>query len=138
MARKIRVREALSRQPGPDYWNHKVEEGWRLVAVEWEREAAESEAGSSGEEVPYGLQVAEDCEGLEEHPEEMRTLTHMLDLIADDSSLSEVAAELNRRGFRSRGGAPWTQMSVFYMLPRLIEAAPRIRSGEEWGSRRAG
>jgi hypothetical protein len=51
----------------------------------------------------------------------------MLDLIARDQSVSEVAEELNRAGFRTRRGALWSRTAVFEMLPRLIEAAPDIR-----------
>ena len=135
MAEMERLREALSAPPEPEHWQRRAAEGWKLVAVEWERPASGA-PGSGGEgrveEVPYGLRVSSDCEHLEEHPEEMEVLRRMLALIADDLSLSQVAQELNQAGFRDRDGEPWTQVAAFNMLPRLIEAAPLIR--ERWGS----
>jgi len=75
-------------------------------------------------EPPYGLRVAPDCRHLEAHPEEREVLATMLEVIRDDKPLSEVANALNHRGFRTRSGSAWTQVGVFDMLPRLIDAAP--------------
>ena len=50
--------------------------------------------------------------------------------------LPQVAEELNRRGFRTRTGGKWSPVSVFQMLPRLIEIGPRLFSTEEWHQRR--
>jgi hypothetical protein len=121
-----RIREPLSGPPPADYWEKKVAEGWRPVAVEWERDDGGGEARPV--EVPFGLRVAADCMGLEEHPEEAAALALMLELIAADRPLSGVAAELNHRGLRDRQGGEWSQVAVFEMLPRLIEAAPGIRT----------
>lgn len=138
------IREALSAWPAPDYVRQKEAEGWRLVAVEWEREvevAPESEtalpsAGHSAEEIPYGLRIAADCHHLEENPEEMRILRFLAELIVQDASFTGMAAALNERDFRARGGRPWTAAGVFKLTPRLIEVAPRILSGQEWESRK--
>jgi hypothetical protein len=59
----------------------------------------------------------------------------MMDLIVQDAALSLVAEELNRKGFRTRGGAGWTPGAVFDLLPRLIEVGPRIFSSSEWTAR---
>jgi hypothetical protein len=122
----------------PEYFQHKAEQGWRLVAVEWERET--QAGGPEGmllvEEVPYGLQVAEDCVHLKENPDEMRVLTLMMELLIQDNPLSRVAEALNRQGFRTRRGGRWSPVSVFNMLPRLIEVGPRMFSTEEWAERR--
>ena len=88
------------------------------------------------QEVPYGLQVSADCKHLEENPQEVEALTVMLECIVADKKLSEVAAELDRRGLPPRGTSSWTQVSVFEMLPRLIEVAPSILSTQEWSERR--
>jgi len=82
---------------------------------------------SAEREVPYGLRIAADCLYLEENPIERQALELMLDLIVTDQSLSQVAEELNRQGFRTRPGLKWTQVAVFNMLPRLVEASPQIR-----------
>ena len=60
----------------------------------------------------------------------------MLALIAGDHPLSKIAEELNTRGHLMRNGKPWSQVTVFNMLPRLIEMAPEILSAEEWSDNR--
>jgi hypothetical protein len=110
-----------------------MDEGWKPVAIEWERPAV-GEGGSEEvkHQVPYGLQVSEDCHYLEENRTEKEALRLMLALIVDDKPLSRVADELNRRGFRMRNEAEWNQVAVFNALPRLIEVAPEFLSAEEW------
>jgi hypothetical protein len=113
--------------------------GWRLVAIEWERDAPEaSQRGGNGfvEEVPYGMQVANDCLHLVENPTERAALVLMMDLIVQDHPLSYVARELNLKGHRTREGSAWNQVSVFNMLPRLVDVGPKIFSSEEWEGRR--
>lgn len=138
MAKTERVRETLSTPLTPEYLHEKAEEGWRAVAVEWERGAGRNTSanGLPTEEIPYGLRIADDCHHLQEDPDEVAALTLMLEQIVADKPCSTVASELNRRGFRRRGGQKWTQVSVFNMLPRLIEVAPRIYSSEEWAEKK--
>jgi hypothetical protein len=50
--------------------------------------------------------------------------------------MSQAAAALNQRGYRRRDGGKWRQIDVFDLLPRLIEAGPKILSTEEWAERR--
>src|SRR5262249_41750802 len=122
--------------PGPDYLREKTEQGWRLIALEWERDAEDSELARR-EEVPFGLKVADDCVDLEDNPDERQALRLMLDLLVDDEiPLSRVSNELNQKGYRTRSGSKWTQAAVFDMLPRLIESAPRIFSTDEWALRK--
>jgi len=138
MAKVERIREVPSRPLDESYFRAKMSEGWRLVAVHWERDVEGSlpEPARWTEEVPYGLRVAEDCIHLEEDPVERRALELMLKLISSDKSMSQIAEELNRQGFRTRPGTAWTQTAVFNMLPRLIEAAPQIwRSRSTQGTR---
>lgn len=134
MKNKERIRENLTSVPGPEYWKDKADEGWRPVAIEWERETPSTPdaTGWTRREVPYGLRVSEDCHYLEDDPAEKDTLKRMLALIVGDQPLSKVAEELNRQGRQTRDGADWTQVTVFNMLPRLIEAAPEFLSAEEW------
>ena len=137
MAKVERVREVLTSPPTAGYWQEKAEAGWRPVAVEWERQVeGGGREGSLKEEVPYGLQVADDCLYLVENPAEVEAMRLMLEQIVTDKPLSTAAEELNRRGFRQRGGSKWTQVAVFNMLPRLIEMAPRIYSSEEWSEKK--
>src|SRR5215471_9472643 len=133
MAKIERVREVLSRPFDEGYFRTKLKEGWRLVAVQWEREV-EGEAAAQPrwiEEVPYGLRVADDCIHLEEDPVERRALELMLKLISSDKSMSQIARDLNDQNLRTRSGSLWTQTAVFNMLPRLIEAAPHIWKKEQ-------
>ena len=129
MARVDRLRELLSEPLTEDYVRKRMGQGWKPVAVEWQREieGEEEEIARFKEEVPYGLRVADDCLHLEESPSERQVLEILLNLIVTDDSLSQLAEELNRQGFRTRQGSKWTQVAVFNMLPRLIEAAPQIR-----------
>jgi hypothetical protein len=139
MPRMERIREALSQPFDEDYFKRRLKQGWRPVAIHWEREA-EGEGPDQPqwiEDVPFGLRVADDCMHLEEEPVERRTIELMLKLMKSDKSMSQIATDLNGQGFRTRNGTPWTQTAVFNMLPRLIEAAPQIwRNAETAGSPR--
>jgi len=108
-----------------------------VAAVEWTKEV-EEEAGPSdpAQEIPYGLRIGEDCVHLEVHPAEREALMLMLELIVQDRTLSQVAAELNVRGLRTRRGLEWSPVSVFNMLPRMIEVGPNVFSQAEWAARR--
>ena len=137
MSKLQRVREVPSAPLSQDYVSQKAKEGWKLTAVEWEREVDEPAAqpGPLTEEVPYGLRVSADCSHLEENATEKQALVLMMDLIVQDAPLSLVAEELNRKGFRTRAGANWTPGSVFDMLPRLIQVGPRIFSSTDLSAR---
>jgi len=138
MARFERVREAVSSPLQLDYFTKRGEGGWKLGALEWERElpGETQEAARRLEPVPFGLRVAEDCMHLEENPLEMEILQVMMELIVRDFTLTRIATELNRRQMRTRDGVEWSTLSVFKMLPRVIEVAPQVHSSEDWAERR--
>lgn len=138
MSRIERVREAVSASPTLEYFAERNRAGWKLTAVEWQRETEgeEEEPRTFLEKVPYGLRVSEDCLHLREDPVEKQVLVLMMDLLLRDRSFSGVADELNQQGYRTREGAKWTTVSVFNMLPRLIEMGPRIFASEEWTARK--
>jgi len=137
MAKVERIREVITGSVDLDYVRQKTEAGWKLVALEWRREIPGDEAKEVlMEEIPYGLRVAPDCSRLEEDPQERNVLVQMMELIVQDYSITLVASELNKRGLRTRSGSFWTPVSVFNMLPRLIEVGPDIFSSDEWESRR--
>lgn len=138
MARVERIRESVTGTVDADHMRQKTEAGWRLVALEWQREI-QSEEGESEtliQDVPYGLRVSTDCLHLVEDPDEKNALMMMMELIVREDPFSQVASELNQRGFRTRNGSLWTPVSVFNMLPRLIEVGPNIFSSDEWEARR--
>ncbi len=138
MAKVERVRQDISASFGPEDLRRQSEQGWKLVAVEWERELPEEapEPSVPGD-VPFGLQVAPEAPPrLEENPTEREILFLIMELTIQDGPYSAIADELNRRGYRTRQGTKWTSVSVFQMLPRLIEVGPRIFATEEWQQRR--
>src|SRR6185312_2720623 len=138
MAKVERIREVVTGSVDLEYVRQKTENGWKLVAMEWRREIAgdETEQPIIVEEIPYGLRVASDCSRLEEDPQERDVLVQMMELIVQDYSITLVASELNKRGLRTRTGSLWTPVSVFNMLPRLIEVGPHIFTSDEWEARR--
>jgi hypothetical protein len=138
MAKVERIREVVTGSVDMDYVRQKTEAGWKLVAMEWRRELPGDESKDLVllEEIPFGLRVAADCSRLEEDPQERGVLIQMMELIVQDYSITLVASELNKRGLRTRTGGFWTPVSVFNMLPRLIEVGPNIFSSDEWEARR--
>jgi recombinase len=151
MPKLERIREAVKGPLDADYIQKRQSEGWRLVGVEWEVEweresdaaakssapAPAADATATGEiDPPFGFEVAGDGVHLSEQPSEMEFLLSMMELIIQDISISKVADELNRRGFRTRSGKEWGPVAIFNMLPRLIELTPRIFSNEQWIERR--
>jgi hypothetical protein len=73
---------------------------------------------------------------LVDDPDERETLFQMMELMVEEGSYARIAEEINRRGFRTRDGSPWTPISVFEMLPRLIEVGPHVFRSAEWEKRR--
>jgi len=138
MTKVERIREVVTGSVDMDYVRRKTEAGWKLVAMEWRREVPgdESKEAVLIEEIPYGLRVAADCSRLEEDPQERAVLVQMMELIVQDYSITLVSSELNKRGLRTRNGGYWTPVSVFNMLPRLIEVGPNIFSSDDWEARR--
>lgn len=139
MAKVERIRQVLSSPFGVDDLQTQTEQGWRIVAIEWEREIPEIAAETiptTTEEPPFGLRVSEDTNQLEVNPTEREALFTMMELTVQEGPYSRIAEELNRRGFRTRHGRRWSPISVFQMLPRLIEVGPRIFSTDEWQERR--
>lgn len=132
-----RIREALLGQPTEEYFRQRAFAGWKPVAILWEREIEAPDTESApAEEVPYGLQVGADCLTLVENPTEKQVILHVIEGIVQDLRISQIAASLNQRGFRTRGGAVWTARDVFDLLPRLIEVGPRVFPTTEWAARR--
>jgi len=137
MVRSERKRDVLRGPIGAEYLESRMREGWRPVALEWERQVeGESAEKAAREEVPFGLRVSGDCLHLEENPGEMETLKSMLELMIQDISLTRLAEELNRRGLPRRDGSAWNAAAVFRLLPRVIDVAPRIFSDAQWDARR--
>lgn len=139
MAKNERIREPLSGLPTLEHLVERTAAGWKLVALEWERQAGAKPAEPPLqviEEIPFGLQVSDDCAGLVESPSERQIILIALDMIVEDRPLSHVSDELNRRGYRTRDGKAWTPAALFTLLPRMIQIGPKVFSSEEWNSRK--
>jgi hypothetical protein len=139
MANFERIRDVISGPLSPAIMQERIAAGWQLVSMEWRRELPGNETPSEGafnEDIPYGLRISADCTRLEVDLLENQVLIQMMDLMVQDFPFSSIASDLNEKGFRTRGGKMWSQVSVFNMLPRLIEVGPRLFSTDEWEARR--
>jgi hypothetical protein len=133
MRQTVHFREPVTKFPDTELLNKRAAEGWRISAIEWEREVEVVQRPPMlPMEVPYGLKVSSDCWHLEEDSHEVAILTEIMELLLLDYSLSRVADELNTRGHRMRDRSKWDPVSVFNLLPRIVEVGPRIFSDEEW------
>lgn len=136
MAQYEHVHERISEPLTAEYVAKRKAGGWNLTGVIWEREAAAAPQPVPEIEVPFGLRVGEDCRHLVEDSAEKEALLLMLEMIVQDRGVTEVALELNRRGYKTREGREWSPTAVFDMMPRLIEEGAREFSSEEWAMRR--
>jgi hypothetical protein len=135
MKKTERVRQVVASPTGELDLKQQIEKGWKLVAIEWEREVETTDA-SLPSEVPFGLRVATESGQLEENPAEREILLELMELMVREGSYAHIAEEINRRGFRTRQGTKWSPISVFEMLPRLIEVGPSLFQSSEWQKRR--
>ncbi|RSL18507.1 hypothetical protein EDE15_4093 [Edaphobacter aggregans] len=135
MAHFERIRDVISGPFSPEVINQRTGAGWQIVSIEWRRELPDSEAPFSGaysEDIPYGLRISDDCQRLEVDPTENQALILMMDLLAQDFSYSHIVSDLNEKGFRTRDGSLWSRVSVFNMMPRLIEVGPHLLAIKGW------
>jgi Recombinase len=135
MKKTERVRQVLTGPLQEADLKQNSEKGWKAVAIEWEREIEISDEALPGD-VPFGLKLSPDPCQLVDDPDERETLFQMMELMVEEGSYARIAEEINRRGFRTRDGSPWTPISVFEMLPRLIEVGPHVFRSAEWEKRR--
>ncbi len=135
MKKTERVRQVVSGPPTEADLQQQAEKGWKLVAVEWEREVEASES-QLPKDVPFGLRFDAATQRLEEDPDEREVLVQLMELLVQEGSYARIANEINRRGYRTRQGTVWTPISVFEMLPRLIEVGPYLFRSSEWEKRR--
>jgi hypothetical protein len=73
---------------------------------------------------------------LETNPAEREILLQLMELIVQEGSYARIADEINRRGFRTRQGAKWSAVSIFEMIPRLIEVGPHVFRSSDWQKRK--
>jgi len=122
MAYFERTRDILNGPLTNDLLRQRADAGWHIASIEWRRELpGNAPIASHVDEIPYGLRISEDCQRLE---------------LVQDFPFTSVASDLNEKGYRTREGRRWTAVSVFNMLPRLVEAGPTMFPTEEWEIRR--
>ena len=144
MRRTECLREAVSKWPNSDEIRERASSGWRLAAIEWEREVEEAHAppapdGLAGEEIPFGTRIAGDCVHLE-HRDAQAACVGIL--FADAPPRFEIQfgdggwfvdqLDLAVPALQRRVDMP----RFVALTPRLIEVAPRILSGAEWDNRK--
>jgi hypothetical protein len=140
MAHFERIRDVISGPMSPEILQQRTASGWQMVSIDWRRELPDSESpseGAYGEDIPYGLRIAEDGLRLELDPTENQALVQMMDLLSQDFSYSAIVSALNEKGLRTRSGQLWSRIAVFNMMPRLIEVAPRIFASDSWRSQQS-
>jgi Recombinase len=135
MKKTERIRQLVSGSVEGTDLKQYAEKGWKPVAIEWEREVETPEDQLPGE-IPFGLRVAADTQRLEEDPNEREVLAELMELLVNEGSYARIAQEINLRGYRTRDGSLWTPISVFEMLPRLIEVGPYLFRSEKWEKRK--
>ena len=135
MKKTERVRQVLTGPLQEADLKQNTEKGWKAVAIEWEREVEVSEEALPGN-VPFGLKLSGEACQLVDDADEREILFQLMELMVEEGSYARIAEEINRRGFRTRDGSRWTPISVFEMLPRLIEVGPHVFRSAEWEKRR--
>ena len=132
-------RDNISQPLTVDYFHERLAQGWIITAVEWARPLPEDEAetGYGTEDVPYGQRVAEDCGHLTDHAREMEVIAFIYDGVIAGIRPALIAGNLNERGYRTRGGLPWSASAVFELMPRIIELSPRLQRRPNWPGHRA-
>jgi hypothetical protein len=135
MTERETLRDYVAGDLDTDLMRQRQAAGWRLTAVEWERDAAESSARGQVE-LPYGMRVARDCHHLEEDPEESEILRSVMRMVVQDEPLSRIADELNRTRRRTRAGKVWSVGDVFRLMPVLVDSGPRMFADPRWAAAR--
>jgi Recombinase len=141
MAYFERIRDVISGPFSPEVIQQRTAAGWQMVSIDWRRELPAGETPTEGafhDDIPYGLRISDDCLRLEVEPTENQAMMLMMELLGQDFSYSSIVSDLNEKGFRMRDGKPWNRVAVFNMMPRLIEAGPRMFSSEDWKKLRQG
>jgi hypothetical protein len=136
MAKREILRDYVIGELSADLVKRRQSAGWRLVAVEWERDS-EASTAPDAMDVPYGLRVASDCSHLEEDPVESLILKTVMRMVVQDEPLSKITDELNRAGRLTRAGNAWTIADVFRLMPVLVESGPRMFADPGWPASRA-
>ena len=133
-----RIHDRIASGAGEDVIQRRIKDGWRMVAIEWERDVP-GEAPDEPVElqpVPFGFCVAEDCRHLQAHPVEFEILSLVMELIVRERPLPAIAESLNEKNYKTRDGKAWTPSRVFELMPFIVDSGPRIIAKPNWPQRR--
>ena len=138
---KQRKRDLVTGELTLNYFSLQSAAGWRIASIEWERDGDEAAlpnvfASPAETAVPFGLQVSPTSPKLEENAWEASVLLLVLEQIVSEKRIPEIAHQLNRAGYSTREGIPWSPTAVFNLLPRLIEVGPAVLKSHAWAERR--
>jgi hypothetical protein len=146
-----RLRDQVDQPVTLEYFQKRWADGWRVTAIEWQRDVAgqtavdepelaagpiQPQTGQEPAEVPYGLRISADRSSLEANPDEMAVMMVILQEIVKDQPFSLIAGHLNGQRLKTRSGRDWTSADVFELMPRLIDAGPQLLKSSEWPARR--
>jgi hypothetical protein len=132
------LRDEIESPVSLDYFQKRTASGWKLKAIEWEKESEETASAlPDGVPSPYGIALVPETARLQPKADEVEVLQTILELIVVEKGVAHIAAELNSRGYSMRSGKAWTSSAVFDLLPRLIETAPDILKSKDWQARRS-
>src|SRR5205085_30744 len=126
-----RVREFLPTAPDAEYFRQKVEQGWKLVSIDWEREVSADVAPaveSAAEEVPFGLEVDDDCKHLKENPREKNALMLMMEQIVRSAPVYDVVII----GSGAGGGTATKVLTDMGISVALLEAGSMINPAKDF------
>ena len=98
-----KLRDLIEEPVSLDYFQERVAQGWRLKAIEWEKDG-EAKAPEAREQPPYGLELVPESASLEPNPAELGVMMTILELIVVEKGVSYIADELNARGIQDEAG----------------------------------
>ena len=139
---KQSIRDVITGELSLEYFARRFGEGWKVASIEWSRDAGDLSAPlepttllNESAAIPYGYRITE-AGMVQENPVEATVLLLILEQVVREKRIPEIAIELNRHGYSTREGTPWSATDIFNLLPRLIEAGPSLLKSEAWQQRR--
>ena len=133
-----RIQDQIVSGAGEDVIQRRIKDGWRMVAIEWERDVPSGAPGEPVElqPVPFGFRIAGDCRHLQANPVEFEILSLVMEMIVRERPLPAISEALNEKNYKTRDGKAWTPSRVFELMPFIVDSGPRIFAKPNWPQRR--
>ena len=87
------MRQLISGPLESTNFQQRTDEGWKLTALEWEREV-EIADNQLSDEVPFGLRIAPEGQRLEQNLAEREILLQLMELIVQEGSMRTLRTKL--------------------------------------------